>query len=141
MIDEGIRNNTRVMVDDFEAAAALAERVRPLVPETLHEGIWSFAGVNERLRFYKYEPGQRFNLHLDGCFARSPSETSFLTFMIYLNTPEQGGDTNFPTLDICIPAREGNALFFQHPLPHEGSEVHAGLKYVLRSDVMYRSQR
>ena len=30
------------------------------------------------------------------------------------------------------------ALLFQHRLLHEGAEVTAGVKYVVRSDIMYR---
>ena len=104
----------------------------------MHDGAWRFHAVNERFRFYKYEPGQRFKLHHDGCFARSDDEASFLTFMIYLNEPEDGGETSFPELDLLVPAKTGHALFFQHSLLHEGTELKAGLKYVLRSDLMYR---
>jgi hypothetical protein len=32
------------------------------------------------------------------------------------------------------------ALLFQHQLLHEGSEVTSGVKYVVRSDVMYRTR-
>lgn len=137
-VDESLRNNTRVILDDQEAADALFGRVRQHVPESLHEGAWRVSGVNERFRIYRYEPGQRFRLHHDGCFARSDRQRSFLTFMIYLSTPERGGATSFPTLDLEVAARRGDALFFQHLLAHEGCEVLAGRKYVLRSDVMYR---
>lgn len=30
-----------------------------------------------------------------------------------------------------------SALLFQHPIIHEGSEVKAGVKYVVRTDLMY----
>jgi hypothetical protein len=35
-------------------------------------------------------------------------------------------------------AGTGHALLFQHRLLHEGCPVRSGIKYVLRSDVMYR---
>ena len=50
----------------------------------------------------------------------------------------EGGETSFLELGEAIEPRTGNALLFQHPLLHEGSVLRAGLKYVLRTDVMYR---
>jgi hypothetical protein len=35
--------------------------------------------------------------------------------------------------------KQGMALLFLHDLYHEGSEVTQGVKYVLRSDIMYRT--
>jgi hypothetical protein len=138
VVDDRLRNNTRVIRDDLEAAVALTERVRPHVPATMWEGQWAFAGVNERLRIYLYEPGQYFKPHYDGCWAPNDDERSWLTFMIYLNTPDAGGQTRFLDMDTDVEAREGSALFFQHRLLHEGAEVTAGAKYALRTDVMYR---
>lgn len=131
-----IRNNTRVILDDVPLAADLFGRVASHVPRVLSG--WRVAGANERLRCYRYAPGQRFAPHYDGAFARSPSEVSRLTFMIYLNDDFSGGTTDFPDLEKRIVPRAGMALFFQHRLLHEGCAVTDGVKYVLRSDVMYR---
>jgi hypothetical protein len=38
----------------------------------------------------------------------------------------------------AIDPKPGRALLFQHFLLHEGSAVTRGVKYVMRSDVMYR---
>ena len=91
--------------------------------------------MNERLRFYRYGPGQRFAPHTDGCVRRANGEESLLTFMIYLNGDVQGGETHFENASIT--PRPGLALVFDHYLLHEGGLVLAGHKYVLRSDVMY----
>jgi len=48
--------------------------------------------------------------------------------------------TNFLDLERTIEPRAGMALLFQHRLLHEGSEVTDGVKYVVRSDVMYRAR-
>ena len=37
-----------------------------------------------------------------------------------------------------IVPRAGMALLFQHRVLHEGAPVRSGVKYVLRSDLMYR---
>src|SRR5262245_34469566 len=65
-VDLGTRNNTRVMFDDPELAELLFDRVRAHVPPVLKS--WSACGANERLRCYRYAPGQRFAPHYDGAF-------------------------------------------------------------------------
>ncbi len=135
-----IRNNTRVMFDDVALAARLFERVRAHVPARL-EGDWELCGANERLRCYRYEPGQYFAPHFDGAFTRSVHERSLLTFIVYLNECEAGGHTGFLDLELAVKPRTGAALLFNHHLLHEGAVVTAGLKYALRSDLMYRRAR
>lgn len=128
-----IRSNDRVMIDDPGLAAHLWAAIRPMIPST-HSGREA-AGLNERFRFYRYQPGQRFSWHADGVFKRASGEQSFLTFMVYLNQGFEGGDTKFEFMR--VKAHIGMALWFPHGLIHEGAEVTAGEKFVLRSDVMY----
>lgn len=132
-----IRNNTRVIFDDLDLAAALYPRLAPHVPARM-KGMHA-CGLNERFRCYRYEPGQRFAPHYDGCFARTPRERSWLTFMVYLNDGFTGGETDFPLHRQKIVPRRGTALLFQHALLHEGCTVTAGVKYALRSDIMYQA--
>lgn len=131
-----IRNNERVMFDDPALAAALFARVAPHLPPML-AGMTP-AGVNERFRGYRYAPGQRFAPHYDGAFVRDDRERSLLTFLVYLDDGCAGGHTRFLDFDRAVAPRAGMALLFQHQLLHEGAEVTAGRKYVLRSDIMYR---
>jgi prolyl 4-hydroxylase len=130
-----IRNNTRVMFDDPALAAALFARLGPALPARLFDG--RPVGVNERVRCYRYAPGQRFAPHYDGAFERSRHERSELTLMVYLNEGFEGGTTAFLELGVEATPRTGMALLFQHRLLHEGCAVRAGVKYVLRTDVMY----
>ncbi len=131
-----IRNNTRVIIDDVPLAAELFQRVTPHLPPRM-KGM-SVVGANERLRCYRYEPGQRFASHYDGAFQRNPRERSWLTFMVYLNEEFTGGETDFPMQQIKVTPRTGMALLFQHHVLHEGCTVRSGIKYALRSDIMYR---
>ena len=62
-----------------------------------------------------------------------------LTFIVYLNDGFQGGDTAFLDDDVVAHPKPGRALLFQHQILHEGCQVLAGVKYVLRTDVMYRA--
>ena len=131
---DSVRNNTRVMFDDPGFAQTLWSKVGPFVPAQL--GDHRAVGLNERFRVYRYQPGQYFKLHTDGYYRRSKDERSFLTMMIYLNDDFEGGETAFDSA-VVTPER-GSALFFLHPLRHEGRTVTKGTKYAIRTDVMYR---
>jgi prolyl 4-hydroxylase len=146
VVAEGVRNNDRVVFDDPLLAAEMFARARPFLPDPLDGRV--LVGFNERWRFYRYGPGQAFKPHRDGSYARVLElQESRLTFMIYLNNHTAGGETRFfagleeaffvrrPYLSVT--PREGTALVFVHRTWHEGAEVTAGRKYVLRTDVMY----
>ena len=103
-------------------------------------------------RFYKYDHNERFAPHYDGCFPRSRSEYSILSFIIYLSDDFEGGATTFFEEDNenkpvhSTKPKKGSALLFCHgsssksPL-HEGSVVTGGnCKYVFRSDVMFQKK-
>jgi prolyl 4-hydroxylase len=130
-----IRNNTRVMFDDVALAAELFGRLSGALPARLFGR--RAVGVNERFRCYRYEPGQYFAPHADGAFRRHHHERSELTLMVYLNDGFTGGATDFLDHGATVVPRAGTALLFQHQLIHEGCAVVSGVKYVLRSDVMY----
>lgn len=128
-----VRNNSRVMLDDFALAARIWERAREHLPIFL-DGRQAIA-MNERFRYYRYRPGQRFNWHADAPFRRANGEVSQLSFIMYLNDDFAGGETT--VLDKVIKPKRRMALFFLHELLHEGRPVTAGTKYVMRTDVMY----
>jgi hypothetical protein len=132
-VDTTVRNNDRVILDDVALASELWGRVRERIPPL--RGGRQVRGLNERFRFYRYTPGQKFAWHSDGPFQRENGEISLLTFMIYLNDGYRGGATRFEWTE--VDGREGMALVFDHGLVHEGAELLEGVKYVLRSDVMY----
>jgi hypothetical protein len=144
-----IRNNDRVIFDDDALAAALFSRASAFLPATLHGdrgprstgqqgALWQAVGLNERFRGYRYRPGQYFAPHVDGCFARSRTEQSALTFLIYLDDGCAGGETNVLGWGVQVRPRTGSLFVFDHSVLHEGAVVTAGEKTVLRSDVMYR---
>ena len=130
-----IRNNSRAFYKSEELAQALWEKLQPFVPAQLGNSVP--IGLNELFRFYRYQRGHQFKGHYDESYVRNAQEASYFTFMVYLNDNFQGGDTTFRGLR--IQPRQGMALIFLHSLYHEGSEVTQGVKYVLRSDVMYRT--
>mmetsp|Transcript_26013 Transcript_26013/g.72680 ORF Transcript_26013/g.72680 Transcript_26013/m.72680 type:complete len:417 (+) Transcript_26013:48-1298(+) len=180
------RRNDRCIFESTELAELLWQRVRPIAeglaisvdidaskqhllteeagecPAELrvgygYEGVWRPTGLNECLRFCKYNPGGFFRQHCDATFRRSEDEMSLFTCMFYLNGDFGGGATRFldsngaisqesslkqaedarvlasvaPEPGLCI-------LFFQPGLLHEGEDLHDGVKYILRSDMMFR---
>ncbi len=135
-IRKDIRNNNRAMIDDEEKAFLLWQRTKEYLPKMIYHRV--AVGLNERLRFYRYDPGQQFRTHSDGSFRRDSGEQSLLTYMVYLNEDFHGGKTKFFNIEeTIITPKKGMMLAFKHELIHEGSEVISGRKYVLRSDVMF----
>lgn len=140
-----VRDNQRVMFENRELAASLWERAQDFVPVEFDGRI--AVGVNELLRFYRYDPGQSFDWHQDFPHERDNGEKSYFTFMIYLSDEFEGGETSFEDSyseesfdDFQVKPQLGMALFFEHGVHHKGEPVRAGRKYVLRTDVMYSSE-
>ena len=127
---------------------------------------WRLVGLNERLRLLRYKVGQSFAPYMDESFVRGGEfeervgERSFMTAMIYLNdgddasasdkvSDEQefwGGRLRFVGFApdgsaresaFSVPPRAGRLLAFEHTLLHEGEPVRRGVKYALRTDVMF----
>lgn len=132
---KGVRNNDRLLFFDENLAEELWLKLKPFVPSSF--GASKAIGLNEMFRIYRYEPGQRFKMHRDGSYERNETEFSILSFLIYLNENFEGGETEFRKVTTVKP-KTGTALVFHHPMRHEGKEIISGIKYVLRTDVMYK---
>jgi predicted 2-oxoglutarate/Fe(II)-dependent dioxygenase YbiX len=138
-----VRNNERVIFDDHALAARFWEKIS-VHCQSLRFGARAIA-LNERFRVYRYKPGNFFDWHQDGVFARDNGEKSRFTLLICLNDEFEGGATSFSAVlspyvfdDFQIEAQAGKALLFFHPISHRGDVVVSGEKYMLRTDVMYR---
>ncbi len=55
VIRQDVRNNTRVTLDNQDQANDLWSRIPDYIPAKV--GDWRACGVNERLRYYRYENG------------------------------------------------------------------------------------
>jgi predicted 2-oxoglutarate/Fe(II)-dependent dioxygenase YbiX len=136
------RNNQRCIIDSKERAGFIWERIKNYIPET-----WKshpVVGLNERLRFLKYSPGEYFAPHFDGSYERPDGkEISFITIQLYLNEGFKGGNTTFmsskdgTSKNLGVVPKIGRILVFQHDILHEGSMLLRGTKYTMRTDVMY----
>ncbi|KAL4230857.1 hypothetical protein ACF0H5_011231 [Mactra antiquata] len=137
-----VRNNSRCIWDSFEEADRIWQRIKEFIPET-----WmcrKVMGLNERLRFLKYDPGEYFAPHMDGVYRRDNNERSAITIQLYLNEGFKGGSTTFMNFNEeekneVVP-KTGMVLVFQHDIFHEGSTLLKGRKYSMRTDVMYSAE-
>lgn len=149
-----VRKSLRCVIDDVKAADILWERMHQAAPYTImHGGMsWQCVGLNERMRVLKYEPGDYYVSHSDGTFVRpagactatgEPGDTSFFTVMFYLNTPVKGGGTNLISSTDSkqvshVKPCTGQALIFDHSIRYEAATLESGVKYAIRTDVIYR---
>jgi len=127
---------------------------------------WKFTRPNERMRFLKYVGGEYFRPHCDGSYETPDGkECSYFTLHLYLNdaispsgteiahlpkkdqieamrTGTMGGATTFHSMNmrhrLDVMPKAGRILLFQHRgLLHSGDEVIRGVKYTMRTDLMY----
>jgi prolyl 4-hydroxylase len=120
----------------------------PLIVE-IEKRLEELTGISvehgEGLQILRYEVGQEYRPHNDYFDKDKPGFDRHIgeaghrvcTVLLYLNTPEEGGGTVFPDVGMTVPAREGNALWFQYPTPdatsktfHGGEPVRKGVKWV-----------
>lgn len=96
----------------------------------------------ENLQVVHYETGMQYRPHYDYFqdVASVEGGQRIATFIVYLNTPLKGGQTDFPRAGISITPKKGNALFFYNvdknglgnPLTlHAGTPVIEGEKWIL----------
>jgi hypothetical protein len=117
-------------------------------------------GCNPNLRLYRYDRGHSFGRHVDESVTiRSDNAeeewVTRLTALVYLSSCEGGatrfyvpagatgrGDRRQSTKQVAYRPTPGSLLLHLHGeecLEHEGDTVTRGVKYVLRTDVAYRS--
>ncbi len=159
-----ISNCGRVDITDTDLAELWFERVLQVVegtsvkeklasaPWTIKDGDpaakshFRIVGINERLRFLRFLPGQQYDRHQDNQYIRGEEfgekegETSQLTFLLYLNNDKmKGGETRISSavryLDVT--PETGSVLIFDQEIFHEVNPLIKGKQYVIRSDFMY----
>jgi len=143
------RDNSRVLYTDENFRLELEKEIERYAPKTLNiipfgGGIKTvnFLRLSGNFRFYRYFPGQKFKKHRDGNKAEEGG-VSRVTVLIYLNdvNKDAGGATTLCDYSlggnkVILPCT-GRLLLFNHELMHIGEELLEGVKYVLRSDLIY----
>ncbi|KAH0566155.1 hypothetical protein GP486_000458 [Trichoglossum hirsutum] len=162
-LDLRTRNCGRIIWDDHELVARILGRIRCHLPEIEELEVvsgrklkttttkYGLSRLNERMRFLRYEPGNYFRAHYDGCYVdEKTKECSFYTLHLYLNDSKsteklESGATVFHSGDmnkqVEVMPKAGRVLVFQHMgLLHSGGEVKKGVKLTMRTDLMYRME-
>lgn len=162
-----------------DLATKLFEKILPHLPkdlEYLGENVyfnkttkgteWKPYCVYDKMRIYKYNPGENFPEHIDYKVRKNivteDSEVvqqSFLSLLIYLNDDFQGGETGYwPDHDgihcrflrerekthtkknhqIKITPITGLAVIQDQNILHEGLSPQKGTKYLLRTDLIHQ---
>jgi len=134
VVDKSFRSNGSALVDSVELANKLFDSLKDKLPENIRD--YTLCGLNEQLKIYKYSVGQQFKMHKDVPYVRNDNERSFLTMLIYLNEDYRGGETFF--LDGNVNPCVGKCLVFKQNMLHAGLLVTEGVKYAIRTDVMYK---
>jgi prolyl 4-hydroxylase len=99
----------------------------------------------------RYSKGGRFGYHVDGGrWKRSAAGDRRRSYLIYLDTPQKGGETHFRALDITVAPKPGRLVVWENLLPsgqcdhamiHGGLEVRKGTKTTLVTWERERSLR
>ncbi|XP_055957653.1 uncharacterized protein LOC126824958 [Patella vulgata] len=99
-------------------------------------------GLNKQLKFLRYDPGEYFKPHFDGCYTGENGEKSYFSLQLYLNEGFKGGSTTFISKisgdRVEFVPKTGAVLIFQQDILHEGSLLEEGRKYSCRTDIMCR---
>lgn len=149
------RDCGRVSWDDSRANHALWTRLNLLVKmgacDSYLDGRKKKTAVNvtRKIRIYKYEVGQWFGKHVDVSNEETDGKMGSVTgatVLIYLSGDEDGlvgGETVFYDGKevVRVKPERGKLLIHAHGddcLEHEAKLVTAGIKYVMRSDIVYR---
>ncbi|CAE6464409.1 unnamed protein product [Rhizoctonia solani] len=177
-VDASYRHSGRILYDNEELASEIFEKLRPYLKDIeymdhspLHRNTYKhvtnvparWVGLNKRLRFLKYGPGQFFRRHYDGTYSTPDrKQISYHTLQLYLNGSTEGlkggatrfwkmGDADGPEKRKAQPGmplrrfvdvepRMGRVLVFEQcGMMHSGEEVTEGTKITIRTDLMFEA--
>jgi prolyl 4-hydroxylase len=108
---------------------AINNRIAALSETTVEQG--------ESLTILRYAPGQQYRLHLDTI--QGTTNQRIATVLLYLNQGFEGGETIFPSLNLSVLPKAGDAILFANVDPagipdqrsrHAGLPVKSGHKWL-----------
>lgn len=139
--------------DDSQVASLLFDRMKKTgVLQEIEEkvsfptGSYTAQALNPNIRFYKYTKGMSFGKHVDGTHHVKGVGTTEVTTLIYLSECEGGATRFYPSTSskkaksMAFAPKIGAMLLHIHGdrcLEHEADPVESGIKYILRTDVVY----
>jgi hypothetical protein len=149
-------NRERSTFMHVELADRIWSRIRHLVrPFTFHTGAEQYhsssgysppsgqyvsVGINPFMRVSRYGVGGDFRWHTDTVHSDGPERVGFQTLLLYLNDDVSGGETELLSPDDgshSVTPLTGRVLVFDHAHVHQGCQVTEGVKFVLRTEVMF----
>ncbi|HET6555138.1 MAG TPA: 2OG-Fe(II) oxygenase [Dyella sp.] len=91
----------------------------------------------EGLQILHYLPGQEYEPHFDWFDPTQPGFAAvtarggqrIASVVMYLNTPDEGGGTGFPSMGLTVTALRGSAVYFAYETGDQAS-LHAGLPVI-----------
>ncbi|KAH9626062.1 hypothetical protein KSS87_001987 [Heliosperma pusillum] len=158
---EAYRDNDRISVNNSSLADVIWESGLNKLFDNIKIRGRAAVGLNPNIRFYRYKAGQRFGRHIDESVDLGDGKHTYYTLLIYLSggfksksksddksssdvEPLAGGETVFygsrNSVVAEVAPEEGMALVHIHGdkcMLHEARNVRKGVKYVLRSDVIF----
>ncbi|KAJ4386739.1 hypothetical protein N0V93_009637 [Gnomoniopsis smithogilvyi] len=159
---DAVRVNDRFQVQDqaFANRLWLQTGLRDVLMGEDWKGLWGgdVVGLSPNIRIYRYSPSQFFDAHYDDSNTltvesdQGPVLTKTTwTLLLYLTSASdgcRGGETVFFPNDrqlakeeVAVPPETGMVLLHKHGddcMLHEGREVTAGEKWIIRSDLCVR---
>lgn len=158
---EAYRDNDRISVNDTHLADLIWESgLNKLFVDITIRGK-AAVGLNPNIRFYRYKVGQRFGRHIDESVDLGDGRHTHYTLLIYLSgSPQSKGKSDVKSLGNTDPLVGGETVFYgsrnkvvaevapaegmalvhihgDKCMLHEARNVTKGVKYVLRSDVVF----
>ena len=77
---------------------------------------------------------------MDHWFRPNDQQITLHTVLVYFNDNFQSGETAFhEQIEQVLTPRSGMVAIFQHKVRHEGKPVLAGIKYAMRTDVIFEA--
>lgn len=148
VLNPEIRNNSRVLYRSEELRSYLEDLLMDSIPKQslfITNGAFEmkdFLRLSGNFRFYKYLPGEKFKRHRDGNQLEEGG-VSLITVLIYLNGDCEGGETFLCDRSLgddkpMVIPETGKLLMFDHSIMHSGEELKEGVKYLLRTDLIYK---
>ena len=156
--NEATRTNSRLAVENADFARTLftqtgLEEVVKAWEVKVGKRVLKARGLHSKIRIYKYDERTFFGRHYDESTRDAGSGfVSYWTLLVYLTGKEdsvEGGETVFylpggkkdQEKEIVVDIDRGLALLHRHGgsdcLLHEGRVVTKGVKWVLRSDLVF----
>lgn len=139
-----IRDCQRIMIDSVPFSKVLEKKLEHFIPKTINENkrIYNFEYINPRFRFLKYQDSGHFIRHKDENYITKKNEKSFITILIYLNYDYEGAYTRFfsdpyDKVGLSLTPETGMVCLMQQDIEHEVPMIQSGIKYVIRTELMY----